>query len=256
MKLYSILSVVFLFSQSARAAPMETMIIHGTTVSSQDWISHTVVALISKNHAGEALCTASLVAPDLAITAAHCVTSEDLSPSLLQLVFAKDIHSARADQIRVIDRVEIPAEWNPAHSPEKDTSDVALIHIVGELPTGYSPSDLLPFDHEFASGEKAILAGYGISNASANSGAGVLRKTEVNVLNPNYSEAEIEFDQSKGGGACHGDSGGPAYLMINQHPYLFGITSRGAGNCDIDVIYTKISAYQDWFTEAVTRIRK
>ena len=105
-------------------------------------------------------------------------------------------------------------------------------------------------------GEKIELAGYGISDASDNIGAGILRKTSVIVLNPKFSSTEIELDQSHGGGACHGDSGGPAYLMIKKHPYLFGITSRGEGQCDREVIYTKIAAYQKWFTQAVRRLRK
>jgi len=251
-----LLSLVLLFTSTAWATNNSAEIIKGTKVTNQDWIAHTVVALVSSNAQGEALCTASLVAVDLAVTAAHCVTNETNTPSTLTLVFSTDLHKANSSLIRNIDRVEIPSEWNPVHSPQKNTSDIAVIHFSGGLPSGYAPSDLLPFDRSLSTGESVVLAGYGISNARADSGAGLLRKTQVSVLNPNYSPTEVEFDQTQGGGACHGDSGGPAYLLINGHPYLFGITSRGGGNCDQDVIYTKISAYQEWLTRAVKIIRK
>lgn len=254
MKIY--LFFVFLFSQSAFAHSNEANIIGGTIVTASDWISQTVVALVSSDQQGQALCTASLVASDLAITAAHCVTSENPgTKAVLTLIFSHDLHNTNP-VIREVDRVEVPSEWNPINHSSQDTSDMAVVHFSGGLPAGYFPSDLLPFDYSLNDGAEVILAGYGISDTSSNSGAGILRKTQVNIMNPNYSNSEVEFDQSKGGGACHGDSGGPAYLMINHHPYLFGVTSRGGGNCDQDVIYTKLSSYQDWFQLAVNALRK
>ena len=253
MKVKISLVLLTAFSSNALA---ENSIIGGTVVNSQDWISRTVVALVSKSAAGEALCTVSLVAPDLGITAAHCVTSEDGSPiQALALIFSGNLKSATPDLVRSIDQAMVPADWSPRGTKDKDTGDVAVVHFAGGLPSGYQYSDLLPFDQVLTVGEKVELAGYGISNALGDSGAGVLRKTNVVVSNPAYSPTEVEFDQTHGGGACHGDSGGPAYLMINNHPYLFGITSRGSGNCDQDVVYSQISKYSDWFKIASDKVR-
>jgi secreted trypsin-like serine protease len=238
-------------------ASANSSIIGGTTVDANDWIAHTVVAFVSTNSQSQALCTASLVADDLAITAAHCIVDDPSAPkSIYTLIFSTNIKNAQATLLRQIDKVEIPSEWNPGAQPDKNTSDVALVHFTGGLPTGYVYSDLLPFDQTLSAGQSVELAGYGISDATANTGAGILRKTTVTVLDPHYSPSEISFDQSKGGGACHGDSGGPAYFVIDNHPYLFGITSRGGGNCDQDVVYTEIAAYQAWFTSAVAAIRR
>ena len=253
MKPLFLVSLLPLLNLSAHATPF---IVGGKTVSSNDFIAHSVVALVSKSASGEALCTASLVNTDLAITAAHCVTDASGNRiNELALVFARTLKGINPDKVRRVDQALVPADWNPAGSSDYNTGDVALIHFSGGLPEGYSPSDLLPFDQEFQKGDSVMLAGYGITNAVSEAGAGILRKREVKVLNPNYSDTEIEFDQSEGGGACHGDSGGPAYFIINGHPYLFGITSRGAGNCDIEVVYSKISAYSKWFKDAVAKIR-
>jgi len=231
-------------------------IVGGKSVSANEWIAKTVVALVSVSNQGEALCTASLVAPDLAVTAAHCVTNPGHVPVTgLGLIFNTDVKKADASSIRRIDHALVPAEWRAGGTASRNTFDVALVHFAGGLPTGYQPSDLLPRDQSFSVGEKVELAGYGITNARTNAGAGRLRKTTVAVLNPQFSATEVSFDQSQGGGACHGDSGGPAFIVKKSHPYLFGITSRGTGNCDQDVIYTKIASYWDWFHQAASLLR-
>lgn len=250
------------FAISADAGALSPKIIGGQTVSSNDWIAHSVVALVAANSQGQALCTASIVAPDLAITAAHCISDQGSNPvksavgTTYTLIFSANIKQANQSNLRSVDKAEIPSEWQPSSNSDSNTSDVALVHFTGGLPEGYEVSDLLPFDATLTSGESVELAGYGISNATADTGAGLLRKTNVTITNPNFSSSEVELDQSHGGGACHGDSGGPAYVIINAHPYLFGITSRGGGNCDETVIYTKISAYADWFKEAAASLRR
>ena len=256
MKFNSML-VFYCLVQFLGVAHASVTIIGGKKVSAKEAIAHTVVALVSSSSKGQALCTASLVGQNLAITAAHCIVDQAHSQkSLYTLIFSTDLRHALPTEMREIDQVRIPAEWKPRKTLTKDTSDVALVHFVGSMPDGYQFSKLLPFDHDFIHGDTVEIAGFGISNAIKDNGEGVLRKTQVHVLDPHYSNSEVSFDQTEGGGACHGDSGGPAYVIIKKTPYLFGITSRGGGNCDQDVIYTKISAYQDWFTRAVASLRK
>ena len=240
-----------------QALAFNAPIIGGKIVAQNDFIAHTVVALVARSSKSEALCTASLVASDLAITAAHCVSDPgSTEPALFSLLFNRNIHQADSNQLRTVDRVEIPAEWKTQNARENDTSDVALLHFTGGLPKDYVASDLLPIEQVLSVGNSVVLAGYGINDANLDSGAGILRKTKVSILNPHFSPSEVELDQSQGGGACHGDSGGPAYLILNGHAYLFGITSRGGGKCDQEVIYTQIAAYRDWFEQAVALIRK
>ena len=242
--------VILISVGAANADP----IIGGEVVQENDFISRSVVALVSTSAKSQSLCTASLVAKDLAITAAHCVKNETrVTHSQLTLVFGIDIRAAN-NTLRKVDRVEIPKEWKPTLNLNEDTSDVALLHFEGGLPAGYEISNLLPFNQTLTRGQDVVLAGYGINNARDNTGEGVLRKSYVSVQNPRYSPSEIQFDQRRGGGACHGDSGGPAYVMIEGHPYLFGITSRGAGECNQDAVYTLISSYAEWFKEAVRMI--
>ena len=117
--------VLFLFiSQSVSYA--STPIIGGSSVTQSSWIAKTVVALVSQSRQGEALCTASIVAPDLVVTAAHCVTTPDRSKiQSLQLIFDSNIHQASSEKIRTVDRVLVPAEWNPRETQNQNTSDIS-----------------------------------------------------------------------------------------------------------------------------------
>ncbi len=249
-----LVSLALVLSLHSLQAFAHAPIIHGTAVASKSWIAQTVVALIGQSSQGQSLCTASVVASDLAVTAAHCVTEEGTRlPIPVTLIFAVDIEKAASADFRAVDAVDFPASWNP--NGTKNTGDVALVHFNGGLPAGYSPSDLLPFDQLLKKDARVEIAGYGITDAHQNTGDGKLRHTTIRLLNPDYSQTEVQLDQSQGGGACHGDSGGPAYLVIQGNPYLFGITSRGAGDCDVDVIYTRIEPYRDWFEKAAKALR-
>ena len=261
MKPKIIIPLFLAFASANAPAQMQSRIIGGQTVTGSDWIAHTVAAFVATNSQGQALCTASVVANDLAITAAHCISDQGANPvqsakgTTYTLVFNTNIKGANQSTIRNVDAAEIPSQWKPDSGSDSNTSDVAVVHFSGGLPAGYQISDLLPYNMNLTVGESVELAGYGISNATQDTGAGILRKTAVTVTNPNFSPSEVELDQSHGGGACHGDSGGPAYVLINNHPYLFGITSRGGGNCDETVIYTRISVWSDWFKQASDKLR-
>ena len=70
---------------------------------------------------------------------------------------------------------------------------------------------------------------------------------------------EITLDQSQGRGACHGDSGGPAYVKdaVSGKNILVGVTSRGTnpqGLCDRQAIYTGVMGYAQWIANGVKEL--
>ena len=97
-------------------------------------------------------------------------------------------------------------------------------------------------------------------DSGGNDGAGVLRKVEVALKNSGYSTTEVLIDQSQGRGACHGDSGGPAFLIQGGQAYLFGVTSRelvkpgSQATCSSDVVYTNILAELSFLNSAASTL--
>jgi secreted trypsin-like serine protease len=223
----------------------DPFIVGGKNVAASDTIASSTVALVMVGPQNEtSLCTGSILTTDMIVTAAHCVYDR---PSSVHIVFAKALSPASV-------KTSVVASGflaNPSYNPQKmsiDQNDIAVVYFHGGLPKGFEPAHLLEQSTALTKGESVILAGYGISNATTKHGAGVLRETDVEVSNPSLGKTEVVLDQTKGHGACHGDSGGPAFVRTGTEDLLWGVTSRGYPNtapddCAHDVVYTKIGAH-------------
>lgn len=234
-------------------------IIGGQEVTETDPVAQIAVAVYDR---GGGLCTGSLIDKDLVLTAAHCVEGGATS---LNIIFSRNINSLGSASVLKVLGAETPSTWTGVeHAEGTDQSDIALIRFKGELPAGYVVANLLPETEEFTKGQTALLAGYGISAATSSDPmgmtAGVLRKVEVTVEGK-LGKTEIILDQTKGQGACHGDSGGPAYLPKDGKLLLWGVTNRGypedaPDDCAHQAVYTNLNAYRAWLAEATARLRQ
>ncbi len=228
----------------------------GDDVDPNDPIAHSTIALYQQLPQGSALCTATLIARDMALTAAHCV-GDDVAH--LALIFGDNIDNENNRLMRVT-HATIPEAWGQPHPDGKDLGDIALLKLEGTLPPGFHPVPLVPASIPLAAGQSVLLAGYGVDNARTHAGAGQLRQTTVEIAEPQFGNTEMVFDQSQGSGACHGDSGGPAFLMIGSRLHLLGVTNRGypdgaPDDCRHEVVYTSVDAYRTWISEKMKEMR-
>jgi secreted trypsin-like serine protease len=237
----------------------ELFIIRGMTVEPADPIASTTVAVVNESHGDVALCTGSIVAPDLVVTAGHCVGPDRAA---MRLFFKTDLRQAGGKEVPVAGYVR-PKGYGHMTS-EEDMNDIALIRFEGGLPPGYRPAELLRDEALLKNGEKVTLAGFGVSNGrihgdGSSAGAGVLRKVDVTIAQAAYGRTEVVMDQTHGHGACHGDSGGPAFLKRGREYLLFGVTSRGSSggrdDCSGASIYTSILAHARFLREAAGGLR-
>lgn len=231
-------------------------IVGGEEVKFNDPIRASTAALYSPSPGGRggALCTASLIGKNIAVTAAHCITP-GTDPVL---IFGRDVHAPLTEK-RPVTGTVVNSKWKTHAGRGMDEGDIALVRFRGGIPEGYSPVPMSRSEDEVRKGSVATLAGYGISNARAKSGAGVLRKTRVGVANPRRGKSEMILDQSRGHGACHGDSGGPAFMREGGRTVLAGVTNRSyptraPDDCGHQVVYTKVSAYRDWIAKGERKL--
>jgi secreted trypsin-like serine protease len=222
-------------------------IIGGAVATGSEDFSKTVVALYGVKNGS--LCTASIISDSLLVSAAHCV----LSPaSELRVIFGTDIRATTRIIRPVVSYVTNPS-WATNSEADKNTGDIAVIRFSGGLPEGFHAATLLADRSVLAANTTVLLAGYGISDGANRTGSGILRDVETTVLDPNFSETEVLLDQSKGKGACHGDSGGPAYVKVGDTWMLWGVTNRGVNDpkndCSVSGSYASVVAYQTWITQ-------
>lgn len=187
-----------------------------------------IVAIVT---AQSALCTGTVVAPRLILTAAHCL--DGLPPvSNLTVYFGNDLEAS----------MSASATGYGAH-PEFDPEGREDIHDYGyvELGSDFIAPDglILPitdqeeWDEVMRKGTAVTLVGFGEDPDAESplSSLGTKRKVDTEIRK--FSAEGLEF--FAGGDhhdSCQGDSGGPALIELADGTLrLAGITSRGSDPC-------------------------
>lgn len=212
------------------------------------------------------ICTGSILSPSIIVTAAHCVESE---ASSLRLVFGNDF-SSRAIVIRGVDAKQASPLWPFRQNAPTNTGDIALIRFSGGLPAGYKPVRFLTDSSKLSDGMPVTLAGFGASDVvqvrdprsgammSDHQGSGKLRYTDTTIVSATFTKSEFVTDSSKGRGACHGDSGGPAFVMVDGELVVTGVTSRSVNDpgdtCAVGAAYTSIPFYSNWIVQTAKQL--
>jgi secreted trypsin-like serine protease len=238
-------------------APSPTnAIIGGIEVSERDRtiqnITSSIVAVYDEE-TGE-FCTGTLVAPNIVLTAAHCIDTDTRS---LQIIFGQNVRLNYRNRLPV-DKVEVSPYWSSWRHEEKNLADIALVRFVGNTPAGYRPAKILKTLEVLTRDARVVIGGYGISDATKDSGGGVLRLAQLRINDGAFSESEATVDQRHNTGACRGDSGGPAFIEINKQLYLWGLVGRGVEDhqraCDKFAAITKVSFHQTWMNRMIERL--
>lgn len=229
-------------------------IIGGQEATGSEDFTKTIVALYDV--AQGSLCTASILSDSILVTAAHCVESEAKD---LRVVFGVDLE-AQNIIVKPVESFQQSPLWATRQNQELNTGDIAVVKFSGGLPAGYVPATLLSDVKQLKNGQTTLLSGYGIDDGVKQTGAGRLRFVETTIQDTNYSKTEVLIDQKNGKGACHGDSGGPAYVDIGGRKLLWGVTSRGVNDpnndCSVNAAYTSIPAYSAWVKKTADALNK
>ncbi|MFN3696777.1 MAG: S1 family peptidase [Pseudobdellovibrio sp.] len=260
------------YQNSADEQPIATHssnsnIIGGSLADTNYQKENGIVQLKIISASGVSTCTGSLIAPNLVLTAAHCVVDPELQS--IAILFALSDKGLTKEQVVYATNGTVNQEYDP--SAEKTSQhDIAILKLAQNAPSDFKLATLPKTKSvpELKKGAVLSFAGFGITNAIVNKaitdasgrtrilslpskGSGTLRKVEnIVVTSVSADLKEISLDQSKGKGACHGDSGGPAFLsQADGSRLLVGVTSRGTeklGNCNVGVIYTSVVGELDW----------
>ena len=205
------------------------------------------VVLIIGEHS---LCTGVAIAPDLVLTAAHCVLTNG-KYRLLSL-------DGRRPPVREVASV-VP---HPQFSPATDTPDLALVKLAATpgpklVPAAFSDRRAPP-----SVGDRFIVAGFGVAVQGDRKTAGRLRAaTLVATQRPNAQQVSLvdprKLGESAGLGVCNGDSGGPVF--DEQDRALVGIVSwssrtDGEPVCGFVSGVIPLARYRYWILETAAKL--
>ena len=244
-------------SKSAGGDALAGNIVGGKAVSDKFQKNNGVVALVLIREDGkEGICTGTLIAPELVLTAAHCLQGTAKLKGIV-VAFTQDINvEVKSEQSRFGVRASVHPDFlDSAMSGAESWSDLALIKLDSPAPADFQAARLPKADNLTAPGTKLIQMGFGKTEAARDAAAdttGVLRQVSgIKVLEKTADGKEMKMDEATKG-SCNGDSGGPAFLREKDGKLtLVGTDSRGTleDSCIGVGIYTNVASHLDWIAK-------
>jgi hypothetical protein len=195
------------------AAPAAAMV-GGAPLADQSLARHVVLIV-----GGQSLCSGVAIAPDLVLTAAHCVSSN----GRYRLV----VFEGRQPVVKEIASVAA----HPQFSPRADAPDLAVVKLAAPPPPNLAPAALSERRVPPSVGDRFIVAGFGVAVQGDRKTAGKLRAvTLVATDRPSSQQLSLvdphKLGEARGLGVCNGDSGGPVFDERDRA--LVGIVSWSA----------------------------
>ncbi len=200
-------------------------------------------------------CTANLIAPNVLLTARHCIASANTeNVTCGQSLFGDPVAGTET----IVTPDATPGQGStfyhgmdvrvPTTGDDMCGYDVALIILKSTIS---SIPPLVPrIDVPVQSGEEYDAVGYGVNaQGEQNAGRMLLSNLAVHCLSDEcqapFGVAPTEFMGQAG--ICSGDSGGPA---LDAEGKIIGIVSRGSNPCATP-IYSEVAPWRDFITQTV-----
>lgn len=250
-----VFAVSALIGALAASLPAAAIVIRHDRESSayeQSETAYPAVFALYRTRAGHRDCVATLVAPQWAITAAHCTQEDRLTNALAGEGFRVELMG----HARMIDRVE-----------RHESADIALLHLSRPV-TGVEPIALYRFEDE--RGRTVVMPGWGgYGNGTEGLGTedGLFRVAEniVDAANDGWLIWRFDDPRSAIGNALAlegisgpGDSGGPALIATPRGYSIAGVSSRQRsfgrpeGVYGAEEYFVRVSQYLPWIDATIS----
>jgi secreted trypsin-like serine protease len=231
-----------LFVLSATLASLSSQagsnIVGGTPVVANEAVAKSTVSFIFNAADGGGLCTGTILNSTTILSAAHCVQGYQVGV----IAFARDVRDLKKVPQSLLRKVvSVQGNRDFSMDAQGEHNDVALLKFTGGLPAGFQAATVLDPSTSLSylrMVPRVVVAGFGTVGAERD-GSGILRKATMQVrgISPNAKEIYLVHN---GETTCHGDSGGPAYIVVKGKYYLWGVLSRG--DCSTTAIYTRLTS--------------
>jgi len=244
------LSTFALAADVSFASGLESPVVGGTAVPAGEWPD--TVAVLASN----AMCSGTLIAPDVVLTAGHCI---DTHPKLV-VVGSIDLSKPAGTAIAVKSATAYP-RWQSSY----DVGVLVLEHPAPAPPRAIASR--CSIKEHLVAGEKVHVVGFGLTTLSGEGTNTRLHEAMIPVVDAMCTQDSAcqpavapggEFTAGGSGvDACFGDSGGPIYLDTKGGAALVGVVSRGEAEigepCGGGGVYVRADAVASWIEKTTGR---
>jgi S1-C subfamily serine protease len=192
------------------------------------------------------VCSGTVLATDLVLTAAHCVREGE----------KLQVRSHGRRTLYPVRETASHPQFDRARTAVPTRVDLALLKLASPLPDRMRPA--LLGRRPTTAGEAVLVAGFGRHDPDAPGISGDARMAILVTLERRLGTQILLRDpttlqESARLGACGGDSGGPAFA-VRDGLVVIGVVTAVPGSCGGLTIVTPIAIHYDWIVETARKL--